>query len=104
MRNLSTLLTAALLGMAGPVWAQSGDATALHQSQAASTGLSRAEVLADLALWRSAGLTYWPHPPASEMDPQFVPEYQAALARYQQLRVGQAFQEAVLKYQGTTRQ
>ncbi|WP_404301925.1 DUF4148 domain-containing protein [Alicycliphilus denitrificans] len=98
MRNLSALLTATLLGMAGPVWAQSGDATALPQSQTASTGLSRAEVLADLESWHRAGMTYWPHPPA-EMDLQFMGDYQAALARYQQLRVGQAFQATTAKYQ-----
>lgn len=48
MRNRSALLTAALLGLAGSALAQSGDSTVNPSTQVASTGLSRAEVLADL--------------------------------------------------------
>lgn len=97
MRNRSALLTAALLGLAGSALAQSGDYTVNPSTQVASTGLSRAEVLADLELWQRAGMTYWPHPPA-EMDMQFTAEYQAGLARYRQLRGGQAMQQTAARY------
>ena len=55
------------------------------------------KVLADLELWQRAGMTYWPHPPA-EMDMQFTAEYQAGLARYRQLRGGQAMQQTAARY------
>lgn len=42
-------------------------------------------------------MTYWPHPPA-EMDMQFTAEYQAGLARYRQLRGGQAMQQTAARY------
>ena len=82
-------MTAALFGLAGSALAQSGDSTVNRSAQVASPGLSRAEVLADLELWQRAGMSHWPHPPA-EMDMQFTAEYQAGLARYRQLRGGQA--------------
>ena len=51
MGNRSALLTAALLGLAGSALAQSGDSTVNRSAQVASPGLSRAEVLADLAVF-----------------------------------------------------
>jgi len=94
-----TLLAAVFLGVAGSAMAQGSASPPHNDMPAASPGLSRAVVLADLELWHRAGMTYWPHPPA-EMDMQFTAEYQAGLARYQQLRAGQALQETVAKYQG----
>lgn len=94
-----TLLAAVFLGVAGSAMAQGSVSPPPNDTPAASTGLSRAEVLADLELWHRAGMTYWPHPPA-EMDMQYTAEYQAGLARYQQLRTGQAMQQIVTKHQG----
>lgn len=98
MRNHSALLTAALLGLVGSAWAQSGDSTVGNAAQTTGTGLSRAAVLADLELWHRAGMTYWP---AAPMDPdlQFMGDYQTALARYEQLRAGKASPQVVGKYQ-----
>lgn len=104
MRFRLALLAAMSLGVAGDAMAQGSSSPTPTQQPTAAPGLTRAEVLADLDLWHRAGLTYWPRPPAAELDPQFVPDYQAALGRYQQLRAGPAFQEAVIKYQGMSRQ
>jgi len=65
--------------------AQGDSAPASSASAGGEQGLSRAEVLADLALWHRAGMTYWPRSPSGELNPQQVPDYQAALSRYQQL-------------------
>ncbi len=86
MCKRSALLTVALLGLLGSAWAQSGAATMSNQLSAAnSTGLSRAQVLGDLAAWHRAGMSHWPMPP-SEIDVEFTAEYKAALTRYQQAR------------------
>ena len=92
-----TLLAAVFLGVAGSAMAQGSVSPPPNDTPAASTGLSRAEVLADLELWHRAGMTYWPHPPA-EMDMQYTAEYQAGLARYRQLRGGQAMQQTAARY------
>lgn len=94
-----TLLAAVFLGVAGSAMAQGSASPPPNDTPTASPGLSRAEVLADLALWQRAGMTYWPAPPI-DTDLRFMGDYQAALARYQQLHDGPAFQEAVAKYQG----
>ena len=94
----SALLTTVLLAVAGPAATQVGAPTGSGSSpQSSHMGLSRADVLADIELWHRAGMTYWPHPPA-EMDMQFTAEYQAGLARYRQLRGGQAMQQTAARY------
>ena len=98
MCTRSILLTAVFLGVAGSAMAQVSTSTPRNETPTASPGLSRAEVLADLELWQRAGMTYWPAPPV-DTDLQLTAEYQAGLARYQQLRASQV-QETMAKYQG----
>lgn len=86
------------LGVAGGSMAQDSSPPPVTPPPAPAPGLSRAEVLADLELWHRAGMSFWPCPPA-DIDVQFVPEYQNALARYRELRDSPAYQEAVIKYQ-----
>ncbi len=99
MCNRSTLLLALLLGATGAAVAQTSTAPAPNAAPTASTGLSRAEVLADLALWQRAGMTYWPAPP-NDSDLQLTAEYLAGLARYQQLHASQALPETMANYHG----
>ncbi len=95
MRTLSTALAALTLGLAGTAMAQEAIVPASSQS----AGLSRAEVLADLEMWHQAGMTYLPSPSADREISYQSAEYQRGLARYQQLRSGPAYREAVAKFE-----
>ena len=99
MCHRSTLLLALLLGVTGAAVAQTSSSAAPKATPTASTGLSRAEVLADLELWQRAGMTYWPAPP-NDSDVQLTAEYQAGLARYQQLQTSRVLQDTMANYQG----
>lgn len=94
MRTLSAALAALTLGLAGTAMAQDAIAPASH-----TAGLSRAEVLADLEMWHQAGMTYLPSPSADREVSYQSAEYQRGLARYQQLRSGPAYREAVAKFE-----
>lgn len=96
MRTLSAALAALTLGLAGPAMAQE----AVSTSSSATAGLSRAEVLADLEMWHQAGMTYLPSPSADRDISYNSAEYQRGLARYQQLRSGPAYREAVARLEG----
>ena len=74
-----------------------------HGQTATGMGLSRAEVLADLENWHRAGLSFW-LAPSAEIDREYVGDYRAALARYEQLRAGQTRRESVVQYQNMPRQ
>src|SRR2546427_2557054 len=85
----------------------SSDLTAMAQeavspSSSATAGLSRAEVLADLEMWHQAGMTYLPSPSADRDISYNSAEYQRGLARYQQLRSGPAYREAVRSEEHTS--
>jgi hypothetical protein len=79
MRTLSAALAALTLGFAGTAMAQ---------------------VLADLEMWHQAGMTYLPSPSADREVGYNSAEYQRGLARYQQLRSGPAYREAVARLEG----
>ena len=96
MRTLSAALAALTLGLAGTAMAQE----AVSPASSATAGLSRAEVLADLEMWHQAGMTYLPSPSADREISYQSAEYQSGLARYQQLRSGPAYREAVARLQG----
>jgi len=96
MRTLSAALAALTLGFAGTAMAQE----AVSPSSSATAGLSRAEVLADLEMWHQAGMTYLPSPSADRDISYNSAEYQRGLARYQQLRSGPAYREAVARLEG----
>jgi hypothetical protein len=64
---------------------------------AASTK-SRAEVLADLQLWREAGLSRYEG--FGEGPNGYDPGYQAALAKYAELRASPRYAELVAKFSG----
>ena len=96
MRTLSAALAALTLGLAGTAMAQE----AISPASSATAGLSRAEVLADLEMWHQAGMTYLPSPSADRDISYNSAEYQRGLARYQQLRSGPAYREAVARLEG----
>ena len=95
MRTLSAALAALTLGLAGTAMAQE----AVSPSSSNTAGLSRAEVLADLEMWHRAGMTYLPSPSADREISYPSAEYQRGLARYQQLRSGPAYREAVARFE-----
>ena len=66
---------------------------------AAGPPLSRAEVLADLALWNRAGLNNYYYQLGEFYN--FDAEYQQRLAQYQKMRSGPEFQEEVRRQGGT---
>jgi hypothetical protein len=90
MRTLSAALAALTLGFAGTAMAQE----AVSPSSSATAGL------ADLEMWHQAGMTYLPSPSADREVGYNSAEYQRGLARYQQLRSGPAYREAVARLEG----
>ncbi|CAB5703273.1 Uncharacterised protein [Delftia tsuruhatensis] len=93
MRTSRFITLAALtLGLAGSALAQDGTYPATVTATAA-TGISRAQVLADLEMWHRAGLTYLSD---REIDYRSE-EYQRGLERYRQLLASPAYQEAVAR-------
>lgn len=60
---------------------------------------SRAEVLADLALWERAGLQHYSEADAGPQDAQ----YQQRLAQYQRLRSGPEYQAEVQRQGGAVK-
>ncbi|WP_027014761.1 DUF4148 domain-containing protein [Comamonas composti] len=93
MRTLYSVLAVVALGVAGSAMAQQAEISTVSKA-----GLSRAEVQADLEMWHRAGMTYLP---SASAVPEIVdsPAYQQSLERYQQLRQGPAYREAVAKLQ-----
>jgi hypothetical protein len=83
-----------LLGSLSVVIVSSYGAVALAQGANSSTIMgrepTRAEVQADLALWQRAGLPRWTN---SNSANTFSPEYNAALAKYIQMKSGPEYQE-----------
>lgn len=88
MRKQWMAAAAAVMALWGSAHAESMDAS---QAQA----LKRAEVQADLELWHKAGMSFLA-PAVQYSDVKESAEYR----RYQQLRNGPAFQEAVAKHMG----
>jgi hypothetical protein len=64
----------------------------------ASSTKTRAEVRADLQIWRESGL--WQYEAFGEGPNGFEPGYQAALARYAELRSSPRYAELVAKFAG----
>lgn len=60
-------------------------------------GLSRAEVLADLALWNRAGMNFYTLGEYGSADPA----YEQRMAEYQKLRSGPEYQAEVSRLGGT---
>ncbi len=83
--------------LAGALLALSFVATAHAQGDVASdqSTLSRAEVKADLAVYRESGL-YWLQ--AADTESPWSPEYMTAVRRYQQLRAAPGFEALKEKY------
>lgn len=90
-RTLITLAVA--LSAVGAAHAQSNAelASAVKTQPVAQQSLSRAEVLADLAVWREAGMSY----PAMDGLGVPAPYHAEKLTNYQRLRSGQAYQDAL---------
>lgn len=65
------------------------------ESTVSADAVQKAQVQADLELWHKAGMSFMPSP-AQFPEVKSSPEYR----RYEQLRNGPAFQEAVAKYMG----
>lgn len=87
----TALILALATGVSGTALAQQAPATALTSPYGAS--LTRAEVLADLALWKRAGVDrFW----RGEATPDiYSPEYKAAFSEYVRLRSGPDYQAEV---------
>ena len=85
------VIALASLAAAGTVLAQGAT------PQAAPTGLTRAEVIADLNLWKRAGLHTYQSGESQEM---FNPAYERALAEYQRLRSGPEYLAEVRRVAG----
>ena len=66
----------------------------------APTGLTRAEVEADLALWQRAGLAHYTN--SEDSSATLSPQYQRQMAQYQQWRSGPEFRAEVQRHGGTT--
>ena len=89
--TLSIIAGAALCAFAMTAAAADGaDGARAEDAPVAVSTLKRAEVLADLAVWREAGLDAFV-PGEAVADPLTDRAYQTALARYQALRSGPAF-------------
>lgn len=71
--------------------------TAQAQTQSGQRSLTRAEVNADLALWRRAGLEGLATNDGFDLD---NPEYQQRLSTYQRWRAGPEFQAQVQRLSG----
>lgn len=78
-------------GVSGTALAQQAPSTALTSPY--GVPLTRAEVLADLALWKRAGVDrFW----RGEATPDiYSPEYKAAFSEYVRLRSGPDYQAEV---------
>lgn len=94
MRTLALAATLAALTFGSA--AVSAQELPAAPAAASNQALQRAQVLAELELWQASGMTYLPSASAS---PEITAsgEYQRALARYEQLRNGPAFQQAVAR-------
>ncbi len=92
---LSSFITAALCAtFAAASAAQAADGARPQDAPVPTSMRTRAEVLAELEIWREAGLnTFVPH--EAEVDPFTSHAYQLALARYDALRVAPAFAQRV---------
>ncbi|MEF7613690.1 DUF4148 domain-containing protein [Aquincola sp. MAHUQ-54] len=88
----------AVLGFAG-LTTLSHAAPAQPAAQGAAAPLTRAEVQADAALWRRAGLDLLSQ--LESYDPQSA-DVQRRLALYQQWRGGPEFRAELARLQGTT--
>lgn len=97
MRSIAVAAALAALTLAGPVMAQNPAASATDAQ------LSRAQVLADLDMWHAAGMTYMPSASAFQ-ELALSSEYQRGMARYEQLRAGPSYQQAVAKHLGAEQQ
>lgn len=88
--NVSKLMTvlALPLCLSGAAWA--GDASSADKSPAAPThaAMSRAEVLADLQIWRESGMAELN---SGEVGLAYTPAYEAAAARYEALHAAPSF-------------
>jgi hypothetical protein len=85
MKTIAAIAAVTLIAISSI--AHAGDARALvpaHESDYVPQSATRAEVLADLAMWKKAGLLkYW----RGENTPDtFSREYRAAYARYLRMR------------------
>ncbi|MFY3981313.1 DUF4148 domain-containing protein [Achromobacter xylosoxidans] len=92
LRKTALVLALALAaGVSGTALAQQAPSTALNSPYGAP--LTRAEVLADLALWKRAGVDrFW----RGEATPDiYSPEYKAAFSEYVRLRSGPDYQAEV---------
>lgn len=87
----TALILALAAGVSGTALAQQAPSTALTSPY--GVALSRAEVLADLALWKRAGVDrFW----RGEATPDiYSPEYKAAFSEYVRLRSGPDYQAEV---------
>lgn len=92
--NTKTILAALCLSASGVSFsAFAGESTAHVPSSASGPMLTRAEVLADLALWRRAGLS---EVGSGELSPDFTsPPYRPLYDEYLRLRNGAAYTEEV---------
>ena len=90
MRKQWMAAAAAVMTLVGAAHAES---TVSADTQA----VQKAQVQADLELWHKSGMSFMPSP-AQFPDVKYTPEYR----KYEQLRNGPAFQEAVAKYMGAT--
>lgn len=87
----TALVLALAAGVSGTALAQQAPSTALTDPYGAP--LTRAEVLADLALWKRAGVDrFW----RGEATPDiYSPGYKAAFSEYVRLRSGPDYQAEV---------
>jgi len=99
MKKIHNVLVACVLVLsAGLAAAQDGDSSS-SSPQAETTPASRAEVLADLAVYRESGLLDLDRGDGGEVD---APLYQAALKRYQNLLNSPKFAALVRTYEAKT--
>ena len=92
MRTLSAIIAASLLAASGLAMAQDLPQTA------ATSGKSRAEVLADLEMFQRAGLGLLPSP-VGYVESEHTNEYRKAYSEYQRLLASPAYTAAVAKYE-----
>ena len=99
MRAISTLTTVLLLGACGLAVAQTPPEKPVGQAGVAAAApapaVSRAEVLADMEMYRRAGLELPPAYPEFEETPR----YREAYAEYLRLRASPAYAAAVARYE-----
>ncbi|HGM5798402.1 TPA: DUF4148 domain-containing protein [Pseudomonas aeruginosa] len=92
--NVKAILAALCLSASGAAFsATSGEDTALVPPTANGQGLTRAEVLADLALWTRAGMPQ--HANSESASDLTSSAYREAYARYLRLRSSAAYAEEV---------